>query len=46
MSLNALIQLAPSLGDTAPQTIDALSKLIGKKVKTLEITSWNVLDKF
>jgi hypothetical protein len=26
--------------------IDALSKLIGKKVKTLEITSWNVLDKF
>ena len=26
--------------------IDALSKLIGKKVKTLEITSWNVLDNF
>jgi hypothetical protein len=26
--------------------IDDLSKLIGKKVKTLEITSWNVLDKF
>jgi len=24
--------------------IDELSKLIGKKVKTLEITSWNVLD--
>ena len=26
--------------------IDDLSKLIGKKVKTLEITSWDVLDKF
>lgn len=26
--------------------IDDLSKLIGKKVKALEITSWNVLDKF
>ncbi|HUV49541.1 MAG TPA: hypothetical protein VMW78_00760 [Anaerolineae bacterium] len=29
MSLNALIQLAPSLRDTAAQTIDALSKLMG-----------------
>ena len=26
--------------------IDDLSKLIGKKVKTLEISSWNVLDNF
>ena len=26
--------------------IDDLSKLIGKKVKTLEITSWSVLDNF
>lgn len=30
MSLIALIQLAPSLGDTAAQTVEALSKLIGR----------------